>query len=325
MQRFLSVSLFVSVLIFNVAICYSQDAREYPGEQVVVLETETGGIYGSLVHPASDSCDTVVLIVADAGYTNRDGNHQMGRNNSLKFLAYTLAANNVASLRYDKRGVGASREAILLKSSDNLRQYVEDVTHWVNYLNKHQNYDNIVILGHGEGAHLSMLALNGGAKADMFISVSSSGRMAGQILKDMFVDKPLSVRMIADEIIDSLEMGHQVKEVPFFLNSMFNPQMQPYIRSLMKFNPQKEIREIDIPILIVQGDADHLVKVEDARLLHAANPDSQLVIVPTMNHVMKRSRSKDVLEIQVSLNNPAIPLEPTFVNLLISFMREQKN
>ncbi len=322
MLRSMSCSLLVSVLIFSVVPCYSQDPREYPGEQIVVLETETGGIYGSLVSPTSDSCNTVVLIVADAGHTNRNGNQQMGRNNSLKFLAYTLAANNIASLRYDKRGVGASREATLLKSSDNLRQYVDDVSHWVSYLNKYQNYDNIVVLGHGEGAHLSMLALNGGSKADMFISVSAPGRMAGQILKDMFVDKPHSVRMIANDIIDSLEMGHQVKEVPFFLNSMFNHQVQPYIRTMMKFNPQKQIREIDIPILIIQGDADHLVRVEDARLLHAANPDSRLVIIPSMNHVMKHVQSKSLAEIQMNLNNPAIPLERTFVPTLIEFIRE---
>ena len=51
--------------------------------------------------------------------TDMDGNSAIGnlRNNSLKFLAEGLAANGVASLRFDKRGIGTSASACLLYTS----------------------------------------------------------------------------------------------------------------------------------------------------------------------------------------------------------------
>lgn len=79
-----------------------------------MLETPTGTLYGTLELPKSKPPFPVVLIIAGSGPTDRDGNSTArpapnvppGPNNSLKLLAGGLAAQGIASLRYDKRGIG---------------------------------------------------------------------------------------------------------------------------------------------------------------------------------------------------------------------------
>ena len=81
-------------------------AQVLPLEENVVLNTKEGQIKGKLLLPGGVKTCPVVLIIAGSGPTDMDGNSAIGnlRNNSLKFLAEGLAANGIASLRFDKRG-----------------------------------------------------------------------------------------------------------------------------------------------------------------------------------------------------------------------------
>src|SRR5881394_2701711 len=77
-------------------------------EEVIRVETPNGNLCGTLLLPQSKKRVPVVLIISGSGPTDRDGNSPLlkGPDNSLKLLAEGLAANGIASLRYDKRGIG---------------------------------------------------------------------------------------------------------------------------------------------------------------------------------------------------------------------------
>ena len=81
--------------------------------QEVTLETPTGKLYGTLELPNGSSPFTVALIHPGSGPTDRDGNNPIsGQNDGLKMLAQGLAAQGIASLRFDKRGIGQSQGAM---------------------------------------------------------------------------------------------------------------------------------------------------------------------------------------------------------------------
>src|SRR5882672_2605071 len=72
-------------------------------------------LHSSLLLPKeSGKAMPVVLLLSGSGPTDRNGNSPMlpGKNNSLQMLAEGLADNGIASLRYDKRGVGESAKAM---------------------------------------------------------------------------------------------------------------------------------------------------------------------------------------------------------------------
>ncbi|HEV7768165.1 MAG TPA: alpha/beta hydrolase, partial [Thermoanaerobaculia bacterium] len=104
----------------------------------VQLQTLTGVVHGTLVVPATEAPVPVVLLIAGSGATNRDGNIAglPGSNDCLKMLAEGLAKNGIASVRYDKRGIGASTAAGTKESELRFDTYVADVAAWVKQLRK---------------------------------------------------------------------------------------------------------------------------------------------------------------------------------------------
>ncbi len=76
-------------------------------ETEISLDNETCETFGSLLIPIKKPV-LVALIISGSGLTDRNGNNPQMQNNSLKMLAEELAENNIASLRYDKRGIGES-------------------------------------------------------------------------------------------------------------------------------------------------------------------------------------------------------------------------
>src|SRR5829696_4521341 len=106
-------------------------------EEAVKLETLSGNLYGTLLLPQSKRKMPVVLLIAGSGPTDRDGNSPLlkGANNSLKLLAEDLAAKGIASLRYDKRGVGESGKDMFLAAKNSGRMPREEDLNFDNFIN----------------------------------------------------------------------------------------------------------------------------------------------------------------------------------------------
>ncbi|OPG75468.1 alpha/beta hydrolase, partial [Pseudomonas ogarae] len=102
--------LALSLTLFTGLFCSLAQATVL--QRPISLDTGSGELFGSLLLPKSDTPVPVVLIISGSGPTDRDGNNpEGGRNDSLKRLAWVLAKHNIASVRYDKRGVAASLAA----------------------------------------------------------------------------------------------------------------------------------------------------------------------------------------------------------------------
>src|SRR4051812_42699174 len=80
-------------------------------DSTVKLLTPSGTVFGTLTLPSAKSPVPLVLVIAGSGPTDRDGNQGKMRNNSLLALGDSLAKKGIATFRYDKRGVGASKLA----------------------------------------------------------------------------------------------------------------------------------------------------------------------------------------------------------------------
>lgn len=315
LKRFFSVQF-----VFCVLGAMAQN-QPFADEYTVELTSPKGNLYGSLVVPTGDSVETVVLIVPGGGPTDRNGNQKMMRNNAYRMLAINLANKNIATLRYDKRGIGASRSASQNGDFD-LPVYIDDVKSWINYLRRDGRFKKVVLLGHSEGALVSLAAIHEGSKVNGLVSVAGMGRSFDQALRDQLADEPLYVRNISGRIIDSLKADLNVSFVPFYLSSMFRPEVQPFMRSIMKYDPQQLIRGINTPIVVIQGDTDTQAKVEDARLLHAANHNSRLIIIVGMNHVLKHCISLDRVDQIPTYVNPTLPIHPDLVDVITDFTHQ---
>ena len=58
------------------------------------------------------------------------------------------------------------------------------------------------------------------------------------------------------------------------------------MRNWMNYEPTKVIKELEMPILIINGDKDLQTTVSEAIKLKEARPNSQIAIIKNMNHVL---------------------------------------
>ena len=289
-------------------------------QRPISLDTGSGELFGSLLLPKSDNPVPVVLILAGSGPTDRDGNNpDGGRNDSLKRLAWVLAKHNIASVRYDKRGVAASRPATPDERNLSVEGYVDDAVAWSQKLKNDPRFGPLILLGHSEGALIATLAAPR-ADAAALISLSGSARPVDQVIREQLarsLPPPLMLR--SNQILDSLKAGHTDADVPAPLQPIFRPSVQPYLISLFRQDPAKAFAQLKMPALIVQGSNDMQVGVGDAQALKAAKPDAELVVIEGMNHVM-RIVPADVKRQLASYKDPNLPLAAELGGKLIEFI-----
>jgi len=289
--------------------------REFP----LVLHRANASIYGTLTLPETAARKlTVCLIISGSGPTDRNGNNPAMKNESLKLFTHALADSGIASLRYDKRGIGESVIPRMNESDLRFEDYVNDATAWVEELKKDKRFNRVVIAGHSEGSLIGMIASQ--KNVDGFISLAGTGIPAGQLIADQI---SLQAPALADEaksVIDSLEAGKTVSDVNPVLSGLFRTSVQPYLISWFRYDPAVEIARLSIPVLIVQGEEDLQVHTEDANKLFAASKSGKEEIIPGMNHILKKVTGENA-DNMASYNDPNRPLHPGLMEPVVRFIK----
>lgn len=289
-------------------------------QRPITLDTGSGELFGSLLLPKSDTPVPVVLIISGSGPTDRDGNNpDGGRNDSLKRLAWVLAKHNIASVRYDKRGVAASLAATPDERNLTLDAYVSDAQAWGRKLKDDPRFGKLILLGHSEGALIASLAAPS-VDAAAVISLSGSARPIDQVVRQQLsnhLPPPLMLR--SNELLDSLKAGKTDDNVPPPLQAIFRPSVQPYLISLFRQDPAAAFAKLKMPALIIQGSNDIQVGVNDAKMLKAAKPDAELALIEGMNHVM-RIVPNDVKRQLASYRDPQLPLAAELGTRILGFI-----
>lgn len=289
-------------------------------QRPISLDTGNGELFGSLLLPKSDTPVPIVLIISGSGPTDRDGNNpDGGRNDSLKRLAWVLAKHNIASVRYDKRGVAASLAATPDERNLSVEAYVADAVAWSHKLAADPRLGPLILLGHSEGALIASLAAPQ-ANAAAVISLSGSARPIDQVLRQQLSNRlPPQLMLRSNELLDSLKAGRLDDNVPAQLQVIFRPSVQPYLISLFRQNPAQAFAALKMPALILQGSHDIQVSVDDARQLKAAKPDAELALIEGMNHVM-RIVPNDLKRQLASYKNPDLPLAAELGTRILRFI-----
>jgi len=287
-------------------------------EMDITQTTATGDIMGTLLVPDSTREAPVALIISGSGPTDRDGNNKFMKNNSLLLLASELEKSNIASLRYDKRGVGASKMSGLSEKDLSFETYIIDAKGWIEILSRDDRFSDVIVIGHSEGSLIGMVAAQN-SEVSKFVSLSGSGKNASEILLEQLGTQPSEIRDLSTPIIANLVQGKTTDSVDPSLQALFRPSVQPYLISWFKYNPVEELSKLKIPVLVVQGTTDIQVPVTHAKLLGDSNKQADVVLVEEMNHVLKRSvldRSENI----ATYNMPKLPNHPVLSQEIIKFI-----
>lgn len=276
---------------------------------------------GTLTRPAGSAAVPVALIIAGSGPTDRDGNSPLGVKSDLyKKLAWALAARGVASVRYDKRGLGGS-SATASAEPVTFDDFADDASAAAKALSADHRFAKVFLIGHSEGAGLATRAANRGAPVAGVVMMAGLGRGFRTVLHEQLA-RQLDAAQIAefDRTMDAYLGDGPMPEVPAALRTLFPPSARRFVQTAVAIDPADEARRTPVPLLVVQGTTDIQVAVADAEKLRAARPSARVLIIPAANHLFVGVESTAPAAQATSYQDPTLPLVPELIPALIEFI-----
>lgn len=286
----------------------------------LTVPVEGGELKVALQMPDNPTGD-LVIIHAGSGPTNKDGNTiGSGKNNSLKMIAEELAAQGIASVRFDKRGIGENTALMTKEANLTFIHYINDVSAIVTYMKQDSRFTSIHLLGHSEGALIMTLAAQHDGIASLIV-VAGAGRPADEILlEQLSASLPPNLLNESKVALQKLKAGEMVANVSNELMALFRPSVQPYMRSWLQYDPQQEIKKVTAPILIIQGKKDIQITEIDAKALAIGNEKATVRYFEQMNHVLKDIKG-DYQENIASYTTPELPLANGLTEEIVKFIK----
>lgn len=278
-------------------------------------------LVGSVATPRRPSWIARALILSGSGPTDRDGNQPGGRSDCLRLLAHGLARAGIASARFDKRGVGASRMAAPTEATLRLGAYVDDTCRWLAMVRQMPGNGPCLLIGHSEGALVAILAAQR-VRPDGLVLLACPGFPLRQVIERQTRSLPAPLREALARGLLALERGGTPPRIPPALTRLLRPSVQPYLRSLLPVDPARELQRSRVPTLVVQGTHDLQVELADARRLARARAGIDLAIIPRMNHVLKPA-SSDRKRNLASYWNEEAPLAPGLLEAITGFVAKR--
>ena len=306
-------------LVFLLLLTATMEAdANGPAERDVWFHGANGvTLAGTLTLPAHSPGLRVpgMVLVAGSGPTDRNGNQGAALHTDLlKQMADSLAQHGIASLRYDKRGIGLSQkqptDAPGLAAFYAWENFVADTTDALCWLQAQPEIDpnRTGLLGHSEGG---LLVLQAAVQwkgmphpPRVLVLASTPGRPTDEGLHDQIARllklqqaTPEQTRYFLDKndaICAAIrKTGKVPDDVPPGLAVLYPAYLGKFLHSLLAVRPAELATKYRGPVLVLQGAKDVQVSPgKDAKALDAAlrrrKPDTHaLHIVPNASHNLK--------------------------------------
>jgi uncharacterized protein len=267
--------------------------------------------------PAGVEKPPVALLIAGSGTVDHDGNGPQMKPATLKKLSDQLVGRNIATLRYDKRGVGGWKSAFGKPEDFRFMDFVQDASALVKYLRDSGKFSRIILIGHSEGGLVAILAAQQ-QTVDRLVLLATAARKQGDLLKAQ-LEKKLSPEAYAPvaKAIDSIMAGQIVDPPPQGLPIL--PAMQPSLASSFNQDPIDPLQKLTLPILIVAGGRDLQLARIDMIALSSAAPQAKTAWEPEMNHVLVDVSDADNL---AAYGQSDRPLDATMIDEVSAFILE---
>jgi alpha/beta superfamily hydrolase len=309
--------LYILILFLTCLFSTAQEAKYLATEVNIPIHTIT--INGTLLSPKNNPKNTLIIIIPGSGPTDRNGNNNFMKNNSLKYLAESLALNGIASYRFDKSVLSYTQKDTTKLEILTFDTFIKETTSVINYFKTTKTYDKILVAGHSQGSLVGMIAAKN--NADGFISIAGSGRTIDKNIIEQIDKQAPILKTESSTVLKHLKNGELVENVNPLLNSLFRKSVQPFLISWLKYNPQTELKKLEIPVLIIQGSNDIQISKFDAELLHQSNKNSKLKIIEDMNHILKTIKGT-IDENMSSYSNPNLPISKELTRAIVNFVNE---
>ncbi|MDZ7683213.1 MAG: alpha/beta hydrolase [Fodinibius sp.] len=322
----------------NVSVSASkEDAPPSYNRKELLIQNDSVAIGGTLTWPKDTTTQHLVIMISGSGPQDRDATlTPVSDFKPFAVLADSLTMNNIATFRYDDRGIGQSSGNFGDTTLDMLASDVEAIIENLTAMPQH-SFENIILLGHSQGGIVAGKVASENQKVDQIILMGSTGvplkevlrfqikqAFAGSGVDSVLLEKEITAREQLMEAIRDQKGVQQSKEhyhkkfkaiqiaagadttqaekladrqTKQLEASFRSPQMQ----SLLFYDPAQDLQKLDIPVLVLFGSKDTQVPIAMNKkpiksALDSADVSYQIWEFKQANHLFQKAKTGSARE-----------------------------
>jgi uncharacterized protein len=236
------------------------------------FEIVSGGVRlrGTLVVPERDGLVPAALLLNGSGPLDRDSNMKGQRLDVASTLAAALADRRIASLRFDKRGVGASEGTYL---TTGFHEEYDVAAAALAALRDEPSVDSerVLVIGHSVGATIAAGLVRASAPPAAYVLLAGSPRTGEAVMEwqsdqiaATFGRPSRAQSFVRNQARLRTRLLASTTDVMRVAWTKFNAR---WMREYMAHDPEPDLRAIDAPVLAITGGKDIQVDAADVALM----------------------------------------------------------
>ncbi len=272
---------------------------------------------GTLCLPSTQTAPLcAVLLVAGSGPVDRDGNAPGFPMDAYRQLAHALARSGIASLRYDKRGVGASQGDATAASRSDLMSDVRAAWDWLGAQPELVGVRRVA-LGHSEGAYLVEELAADNPSVDGLILLCGSPQSLAAVTRWQVETLLRAQGALDEQVAAALAQEDEYlafvkssagqwtdyraaelrKALPWLTEAAAeqlkaSPLGLAWLREHYNADPVAVLARVTCPVLVVSASKDVQVPPADGEALavvlrRAGNTSVTSLVIADLNHVLR--------------------------------------
>lgn len=278
-------------------------------ETEVVIGQSPWELPGTLTVPNGDGPFPCVVLVHGSGPNDRD--ESIGSNKPFKDIAWGLASNGIAVLRYDKRTFhyGKSLTPEDIASMTVNEETIDDALAALEFVKNDPSIDQqrLYLLCHSMGAMLApriyreTVERETGLNLSGLILVAANGRCILDLITEQTEYIAESDGSVTQEELAQIQSikdaAQRIREQQISEDEIILGASKAYWEDFLEYDPLATAKESDIPMLVLQGERDYQVTMEDFQLWKDAltnKPGVSFKSYPNLNHLFLYGTEKSV-------------------------------
>ncbi|TVQ26161.1 MAG: alpha/beta fold hydrolase [Spirochaetaceae bacterium] len=254
---------------------------------------------GTLSLPAGDGPFPAALLVVGSGEVDRNENHARMAMNVYNELAARLAEAGFASLRFDKRGIGASEGSF---PETGFFDNVADATAALTALCDRQEVDDrrVVVIGHSEGALIATRMAATGAPVAGVGLLAGTAQSGGSVLEWQGREVVKHLKGFQGWLVRTLRIDPAKTQRKLFRKIQASDKAVMRVQLVVKLNAKwmrefisydtaDDLPKITVPVLAITGGHDIQVDPHDIeRMRELVTAPFEGHIIPELSHILRR-------------------------------------
>ena len=280
---------------------------------------------GTITTPKDKKNFPIVVMITGSGSQNRD--EELFGHKPFWVIADDFAKKGIGCLRLDDRGIGGSSK---VDKKSTTADFATDINSAVDFLAQ-KGYTTISLLGHSEGGMIAPMVATMNKKVKFIVSmagpgikcsnlllkqIEQGGLLAGENPEKVKLDVLTSKKLYdyietyrGKELAKDLETFHinELKKYPSefikadqieaLAKSETKQMSSPWFLYFIKFDPQRYLSKIKIPVLAINGSKDFQVDAVTnlegfkKELTKAGNKKFEIVNFEGLNHLFQNCKT----------------------------------